>query len=195
MKRNVIILISLVVLGTLIYIFRDPLKKLVGGLFDRLKNRGSGSDAVIEGVPYDAVHQSVTSGNSVAERNNNPGNIRDFGDAWQGLDGAPKADGSFCKFTDQSSGARAMVKLVLNKVRQGYNTVSKLINNYAPAADNNNPASYAHIVASALQVSPDAPLSVDDREFIAAVAYRMHIVEAGYPWVPFETFLSWANTL
>jgi hypothetical protein len=180
--------------GTLIYIFREPLKNMVSGLFSKLKGKVSGSDASVL-LPCDALNQSVTSGNSVAERNNNPGNLKDFGDNWQGLDGAPKGDGSFCKFTDRSFGARAMVKLLINYVRGGLDTVTKIISKYAPQSDSNNPASYAHAVASALQISPDAPVSDSERGFIAAIAYRMHIVEAGYPWVPFDVFQQWANTL
>jgi hypothetical protein len=192
MRNNVIVIVLVILAGVAAWFFRDKLKSL----FSRVTGGAiPGGSPVTASVPYDALNQGIQSGNSLAEKNSNPGNLRDFGDKWQGLEGEPKSDGSFCKFSDASSGARAMVKLLLNYVRQGNNTLSKIIARYAPASDSNNPVSYAHAVASALEISPDAVISADDRQMLAAVAYRMHIVEAGYAWVHYQTFLEWANTL
>jgi hypothetical protein len=203
MKPKFLFLLAIIAIG-LCFIFRNRLKGYVSGLFGGLKSKsGDGdnpddSDPDVPGslsLPHDAIDQPIQSGASLAERNNNPGNLRDFGDKWQGLKGDPKSDHSFCEFESSGFGARAMVKLILNKLQSGYNTLNSLIANYAPAADGNNPVSYSHTVASALQISPDMYINSSDRALVAAIAYRMHIVEAGYPWISYNVFLQWANTL
>lgn len=94
------------------------------------------------------------------ERNNNPGNIRK-GPAWQGLAADQSSDTAFAVFTTPEYGIRALGKLLQNYQSQGFNTVRAIINKYAPSTENNTGA-YINAVASALHVSPDAPIDLHD---------------------------------
>lgn len=90
-------------------------------------------------------------------RNNNPGNIT-IGDAWQGMIGD---DGKFVIFADQVWGLRALATDLTNKIREGLNTITKIINAYAPASDNNNVPAYILAVSQDTGISPDELLSLD----------------------------------
>lgn len=93
-------------------------------------------------------------GLTLAERNNNPGNLRFIGQK-----GASKGDKGFAKFNSYEEGFQAMVNDLkakqTGKTSTGLNSNSSLqdlINVYAPAADNNNPTSYANTVSKLLNV-------------------------------------------
>lgn len=79
-------------------------------------------------------------------RNNNPGNIKYDGTAWQGL-ANPPSDGTFCIFTDPTYGIRAMAVILQNYVAvDGVPaTVSDLITRWAPPAENNTAAYIADV--------------------------------------------------
>lgn len=93
-------------------------------------------------------------------RNNNPGNLRKSGEKWQGeVDGS---DPAFKTFSTPAYGIRAIAKLLLNyEARYGLNTVSGLINRWAPPNENDTSA-YAKFVSSRVGVDPFATLSVVD---------------------------------
>lgn len=96
------------------------------------------------------------------QRNNNPGNIRISSSPWQGkVPVAQNTDGAFEQFTAYAYGVRAMIKLLQNYISAGHNTIQKIIERYAPAADNNNVAAYVNAVASRSGLSPNATLSID----------------------------------
>jgi hypothetical protein len=79
--------------------------------------------------------------------NNNPGDLKCCdGNNWQGLAGN---DGTFDTFIDTTWGIRAMAIDLTNKInRDGLNTITAIINAYAPAADSNDVASYISSVVS-----------------------------------------------
>lgn len=78
-------------------------------------------------------------------RNNNPGNIRP-GDSWRGMTGTNQG---FVVFQDCSWGIRAIAVDLTTKIKNGYNTITKIITRYAPPSDNNNTAGYiASMVAA-----------------------------------------------
>lgn len=104
------------------------------------------------------MSSSLPLGNSL----NNPGNIRTSGIAYKG-EVQPSANPSFKQFQDMSYGFRAMASLLYNYINsKGLNTIRKIINTYAPAADNNNPDSYANFVASQTGIGIDDTLSTAD---------------------------------
>lgn len=92
-------------------------------------------------------------------RNNNPGNLRISNSAWEGkvpID--QNTDGVFEQFINADYGIRALVKLIKNKVElQGYNTIDKLINNYAPSNENDTFA-YVRFVSQKLNIDKDLVL-------------------------------------
>jgi hypothetical protein len=99
-------------------------------------------------------------------RNNNPGNIR-RGDDWKGLlPTAQRTDKSFCQFISPEYGIRAMVIILRNYQRKhGLNTVSGIINRWAPASENDTQA-YINSVAQATGVSPDQGVDTRDSRFM-----------------------------
>ncbi|HEY3982499.1 structural protein [Cedecea sp.] len=95
-------------------------------------------------------------------RNNNPGNIR-WGDDWKGLvPAAQRTDKSFCQFVKPEYGIRAMIVILRNYQRKhGLNTVSGIINRWAPTSENDTQA-YISSVAQATGVSPDQRVDTRD---------------------------------
>lgn len=82
-------------------------------------------------------------------RNNNPGNIRKgskkiwLGEVW------PSQDSAFSQFMTMAYGVRALLIDLVNKHKNGYNTVQKIIYRYAPPTENYS-ARYAKFVADAM---------------------------------------------
>ena len=93
-------------------------------------------------------------------RNNNPGNIRYDGTAWEGL-ASPPSDGTFFVFTSPVYGIRAMARVLTNYV--GLDgvapTVTGLISRWAPPSENDT-ASYIADVAGKLGVDPNTTLDL-----------------------------------
>lgn len=91
-------------------------------------------------------------------RNNNPGNIRKSGTAWQGLAPA-QTDDSFFQFVSPEYGIRALGK-VLNTYMNAYGliTVNGIINRWAPPNENNTDA-YVQAVADSMEVDPNQALT------------------------------------
>lgn len=87
-------------------------------------------------------------------RNNNPGNLERNATQWQGMAEDQSADSRFIVFDDPVYGIRALAR-VLKTYRESYglNTVIEIISRWAPAHENNT-ASYARAVASAIGADP-----------------------------------------
>lgn len=95
-------------------------------------------------------------------RNNNPGNIRRSADQWQGLS-PTQTDPEYFQFTEPVYGIRALARVLLNySKRHGLNTVSGIINRWAPETENPT-ASYISAVAKRLNVHPDEPINISGR--------------------------------
>ncbi|EAW3064319.1 structural protein, partial [Salmonella enterica] len=99
-------------------------------------------------------------------RNNNPGNIR-WGDDWKGL--VPKSqrtDKDFCQFITPEYGIRAMIVILRNYQRKhGLNTITGIINRWAPTNENNTQA-YIDSVAKSTDTAPDQFVHTDDSHFM-----------------------------
>ncbi|MEQ1965429.1 structural protein [Xenorhabdus khoisanae] len=101
-------------------------------------------------------------------RNNNPGNIdHNPANKWQGqLPHDTKIEKRFCRFETAEHGIRALMKLLTNYHKGGHNSVSKMINRYAPNSENNTSA-YIKGVAKALNVDPNQALDINKPTLIA----------------------------
>lgn len=90
---------------------------------------------------------------TVSWRNNNPGNLREQGD--MGMD-----PNGFAIFSSYQVGFQALVN-DLNAKIQKYPTytIAQIMAIYAPASDGNNPTAYAQVVANALGVPVNTPIS------------------------------------
>jgi hypothetical protein len=95
-------------------------------------------------------------------RNNNPGNIEKSATAWQGkVDGT---DPRFETFATPELGIRALAKnLLTSQDRHGNNTITDIINRWAPAKENNT-AAYVAAVAKETGLDPTAVLNLSDPE-------------------------------
>ena len=75
-------------------------------------------------------------------RNNNPGNIRRSNDPWQGLSEV-QTDKDFFQFKSMAFGIRAIAKtLITYQDKYDIRTIRKMVERYAPAADNNDTVDY-----------------------------------------------------
>lgn len=72
---------------------------------------------------------------SVAERNNNPGNLR-----FAGQSGASKGDKGFAKFSSTNAGIAALERQLLLMQGRGQDTISEIMEIYAPRSENNTSA-------------------------------------------------------
>lgn len=101
-------------------------------------------------------------------RNNNPGNIED-GPFAKGLPGYAGGDGRFAKFANIDHGQEAIHRLLGVYGQQGINTVSGIINKWAPLGDNNPTSDYAATVAKALGVSPDQKIDLKNPDILKQI--------------------------
>ncbi|ELF3953060.1 structural protein [Salmonella enterica] len=122
-------------------------------------------------------------------RNNNPGNIR-WGDDWQGLVAKPRrTDKAFCQFTTPEYGIRAMIIILRNyQRRHGLNTVTGIINRWAPSSENNTQA-YINSVAQATGVAPDKPVDTTDSRFMVKLLQAIIRHENGVQPYDFGVFV------
>ncbi|HGF8676305.1 TPA: structural protein [Salmonella enterica subsp. enterica] len=122
-------------------------------------------------------------------RNNNPGNIR-WGDDWKGL--APKSqrtDKDFCQFITPEYGIRAMIVILRNYQRKhGLNTISGIINRWAPTNENNTQA-YIDSVAKSTGVTPDQFIHTDDSRFMMKLLQAIIRHENGVQPYGFDVFV------
>ncbi|WFQ81345.1 structural protein [Xenorhabdus sp. SF857] len=102
-------------------------------------------------------------------RNNNPGNIdHNPANKWQGQIGIETGvkNPRFCLFESPEYGIRALMKLLTNYHKNGYQSVARMINRYAPNSENNTSA-YIKGVAKALNVDPNQVLDINKPTLIA----------------------------
>lgn len=94
--------------------------------------------------------------NARGYRNNNFLNIEyNVINQWKGLDGS---DGRFCKFITPEYGIRAGMKLLSNYIKNGHNTIEKIVNRWAPKSENPNNVNYINHVVKVSGISPTVPL-------------------------------------
>ncbi|WP_340608072.1 structural protein [Xenorhabdus bharatensis] len=101
-------------------------------------------------------------------RNNNPGNIdHNPANKWQGqLQHDPNLEKRFCRFESPEYGIRALMKLLCNYHKGGHNSISKMINRWAPSNENNTTA-YINGVAKALNVDQFERIEINRSTLIA----------------------------
>ena len=104
-------------------------------------------------------------------RNNNPGNIRPSDDKWQGMTGVDKTGGGkgYVTFDTPENGIRAMTKNLMTYQGRGLDTVEKIINTWAPAADKNDVEAYIRNVTNRLGVARDSKLNLSNPNVMKAL--------------------------
>lgn len=114
-------------------------------------------------------------GNTLADRNNNPGNIR------------PVGGGGFRAFGSALEGWEAMKNQLMRyftgkTTGRRLQTIMDIVSTWAPAADNNDPAKYARDVAGWMGVSPTAALNLSDPNTMAMLMQSMARKEGYSNW-------------
>ncbi|EOS9812618.1 lytic transglycosylase catalytic [Salmonella enterica subsp. diarizonae serovar 16:z10:e,n,x,z15] len=128
------------------------------------------------GVVYGSnIQPDIPGGGTLADRNNNPGNIRPvggngfrfFGSALQGWEAMKNQLMRY--FTGKTTG-RAL------------QTIQDIVSTWAPAGDNNDPKKYAQDVAKWMGVSPNTVLNLASPETMAALMQSMARKEGYSNW-------------
>lgn len=114
-------------------------------------------------------------GNTLADRNNNPGNIR------------PVSGGGFRAFGSALEGWEAMKNQLMRyftgkTTGRRLQTIMDIVSTWAPSADNNDPAKYARDVAGWMGVSPTAALNLSDPNTMAMLMQSMARKEGYSNW-------------
>lgn len=113
-------------------------------------------------------------------RNNNPGNIRVSKDQWEGMTGD---DGAFVTFDSPESGVRALGKNLLSYGRQGYDSIEKIINRWAPPKENDTQA-YIDSVVAATGIPATQSLDLSNPDTLSALAQAISFHETGSRYDP-----------
>lgn len=114
-------------------------------------------------------------GNTLADRNNNPGNIR------------PVGGNGFRTFGSALEGWQAMKNQLMRyftgkTTGRMLQTVQDIVSTWAPAGDNNDPQLYAKQVAGWMGVSPTAALNLSDPNTMGALMQSMARKEGYSNW-------------
>lgn len=113
-------------------------------------------------------------------RNNNPGNIRVSKDQWEGMTGD---DGAFVTFDSPESGVRALGKNLLSYGRQGYDSIEKIINRWAPPNENDTKA-YIDSVVAATGIPATQSLDLSNPDTLSSLAQAISFHETGSRYDP-----------
>lgn len=123
-------------------------------------------------------------------RNNNPGNIRISGTTYKG-EVVPSQDKAFKQFKSIDYGYRAMFMLLHTyQKRYSLNTISDMINRYAPPIENHTDG-YIDAVAKWAGVGPTARITTTNRDVMVPVVAAMSRVENGVPAVMADVEAGW----
>lgn len=96
-------------------------------------------------------------------RNNNPGNLMYNGDQWQGMTGiVTTSAGQYYQFENILWGIRAMATDLRSKINRGLNTITKIIEVYAPrTAHANATDAYILYVSSRTGINANSALQAN----------------------------------
>ncbi len=96
---------------------------------------------------------------------------------------AKQTDNSFCQFESNEYGYRAAIKILRTyNLKYGLNTISQIINRWAPDNENNTKA-YIDVVASRSDIEPNAVIDLNDTKTVIAIVEAMSYVENGVPGI------------
>nr|WP_232471936.1 virion protein [Vibrio gazogenes] len=110
-------------------------------------------------------------------RNNNPLNIRDSANDWEGKSGFNR-DKEFEEFKHPVYGFRAGARILRSYSRQGYKTLSQMIYRFAPDNENDT-ALYVQQISQWTGLEPNQTVNVNDNDQLARLLYAMSRKEVG----------------
>ena len=129
------------------------------------------------------------------QRNNNPLNIVVSKSKWVGkvTDPLLKKDSKFEEFTDMKYGIRAAIKLLMNYIKQGTNTVPAIIRRWCP---DETAETYIGIVMKRMQkwfpgFHQKKTITCHDFEILMRLVQAMAVVESQYKIEDNEFLEAW----
>lgn len=128
------------------------------------------------GVVYGSnIQPDIPGGGTLADRNNNPGNIR------------PVGGNGFRFFESALQGWEAMKNQLMRyftgkTTGRALQTIQDIVSTWAPAGDNNDPKKYAQDVAKWMGVSPNTVLNLANPETMVALMQSMARKEGYSNW-------------
>jgi hypothetical protein len=168
-----------------IYINRRKLEKAAGNVASIA--RAATSTYSKQFVNYlNQLGQLLTAPRGV--RNNNPGNINMTSSLWNGeIPHEENSDGRFKQFYEYPYGVRAIMLNLRSYVNdKGKNTVRKIIETWAPSAENgaSSTEAYVQAVAKAASVKPDTVITFDKKYINGIVkGIGQHENGSGDQWI------------
>ncbi|WP_425909037.1 hypothetical protein [Nitrobacter sp. TKz-YC02] len=150
----------------------------LGQAQDASKAFGDSLTSMYGGAPQQAP--TANAGDPRGIRNNNPLNLEasPFTQKQPGFSGS---DGRFGQFGSMEQGLEAAGNLLQSYAQRGINTVSGIINRWAPANDGNPVNAYAQFVARKAGVDPNTPIDLNDPSLRQRVVGAMAEFENGRP--------------
>ena len=116
--------------------------------------------------------------------NNNPGNIVLDGRVWLG-EVVPSSDKRFKQFKSRAYGYRAIFVNLAAYIRNGHNTIEKIITRWAPAFENNTASYIAHVAAMA-GIPKNRVISTSDHVALIEITKAISKIENGVPAIEVE---------
>lgn len=116
--------------------------------------------------------------------NNNPGNIVLDGRVWLG-EVVPSSDKRFKQFKTRAYGYRAIFVNLAAYIRNGHNTIEKIITRWAPAFENNTASYIAHVAAMA-GIPKNRVISTSDHVALIEITKAISKIENGIPAIEVE---------
>lgn len=134
------------------------------------------SVCIIGGLAYMTYRKTLPRG----VRNNNPLNIRESkGDStqWKG-EALLDTDKAFEEFKNPAFGFRAGARVLRSYARQGFQTLSEMINRFAPDHENDT-NHYINFVSEQTGIAPNQRVNVDNNDELAKLLHAMSRMEVG----------------
>jgi len=122
--------------------------------------------------------------------NNNPGNIKQDGQVWQG-EVSPSTDPPFKQFKDMGWGYRAIFVNLRGYLKQGINTINNIIKTWSPPTDNNNTLAYISDVSKTTEVDPDEIITLNNVDVLKEIAKAISHHENGVDAIPSQVDRGW----
>jgi hypothetical protein len=154
---------------------RDAVAGAVGDAREFMadRNDNTGQAATLRGVGQ-GISEVLRGRGTIGQ--NNPFNLRDYNQNWEGQTGATEG---FVDYEDERSGVRAADKLLENYGKQGVATIRDIVSKFAPANENDTEA-YINFVSEQTGIPSEQPIDMGNAADRRKVLAAMGQMESGY---------------
>lgn len=131
-------------------------------------------------MPNKPLYPPIAGGYQGGIASNNPGNLRDTPDTWQGEIGRAKGPGgNFVIFDTPENGLRALGVVLLRNWAATNGTLAALINRYSPPSENNTAQLIAYY-SNTMNFPADQVINLQDESTLAQLIGAVARIENGY---------------